>query len=889
MAAIIRASYAISFNLLNSDGYSVLGIFDKQKGQTSTLEIINSSRRNLRLKNLNATAASADKHHFELKFRPGTLNAETLDQITADAGAAKWVISKAPTPDGCISFYLLSTNPGLLESGNVTTLKLNKLNADSRGGARGTKVELKWKAGSLEYVADATAPQEDLVAGHRVKHMDIVSQRGEQHIPLHVGFVGTNQVLNNGTANALTLRITNVLKAGEASISLVPPKQEDQSTEFVFSFENSNKEWTLGTVTAITMESKAPGKEFKVTPDPQASPPVWTLIPEKLITLAPGDSVDIKINNVRTTSQPGPATLTLHYKNIPGYWDGDFVCVIEKSPLVYASTGVGIGVTEPKAQLDVKGQVRSERLSAFVPDKTGKGSVTPSDGLHVVGDTLLGALPSQIKCVDDDHRLIFDNDYLELKERKNIVFSPGSNVSDATKKTPHHVMLANGNVGIGVENPEKHLHVAGAGDQEIMIQSTDADGGLKWTLQSSAQESGGRFEIINRSAMRNCLTILKDGKVGIGTVDPKAKLEINGDLRVENVEMGDVKMGSAQLPKDKEIFFADNGQIRSADNAHRILFRREENKLELREWGDIVFSPGSQSPHEGKQTAKVVMFADGTVSMGMGGNPVIETRSKPRAILDVNGYVVTNIEKGYHYLNYDKSGLDHNFKTEGYGIFATARIAASEFNAVSDARIKNIQGRSDGATDLSTLLGIEVVDYTYRDVIGKGSGAYKKLIGQQVERVFPQAVSKGRDVAPDIYQPAPIHDGWVSLATDLKKGERVKLITDNCEGLYEVVEVTDDKFRVDFKQDDEKVFVFGREVDDFRTVDYDAISMLNVSATQQIKKEMDQELKALRLENAELRAANDALARRLQLLESKMEAVMGVMSAANGSNGNGRH
>src|SRR6185369_6110066 len=133
----------------------------------------------------------------------------------------KWVISKAPTPDGCISFYLLSTNPGLLESGNVTTLKLNKLNADSRGGARGTKVDLKWKAGSLEYVADATAPQEDLVAGHRVKHMDIVSQRGEQHIPLHVGFVGTNQVLNNGTANALTLRITNMLKAGEGSISLV--------------------------------------------------------------------------------------------------------------------------------------------------------------------------------------------------------------------------------------------------------------------------------------------------------------------------------------------------------------------------------------------------------------------------------------------------------------------------------------------------------------------------------------------------------------------------------------------------------------------------------------------------------------------------------------------
>jgi len=78
-------------------------------------------------------------------------------------------------------------------------------------------------------------------------------------------------------------------------------------------------------------------------------------------------------------------------------------------------------------------------------------------------------------------------------------------------------------------------------------------------------------------------------------------------------------------------------------------------------------------------------------------------------------------------------------------------------------------------------------------------------------------------------------------------------------------------------------------VDDFLTVDYDAISMLNVSATQQIKKELDHELKALRVENAELRAENHALARRLQLLESKVEAALGVKVATNGSNGNGRH
>lgn len=61
-----------------------------------------------------------------------------------------------------------------------------------------------------------------------------------------------------------------------------------------------------------------------------------------------------------------------------------------------------------------------------------------------------------------------------------------------------------------------------------------------------------------------------------------------------------------------ELYFADNGQIKSKDDNHRILFRRTENKMELREYGDIVFSPGSTA---GAETAKVTMKSDGTVNI----------------------------------------------------------------------------------------------------------------------------------------------------------------------------------------------------------------------------------------------------------------------------------
>jgi hypothetical protein len=215
---------------------------------------------------------------------------------------------------------------------------------------------------------------------------------------------------------------------------------------------------------------------------------------------------------------------------------------------------------------------------------------------------------------------------------------------------------------------------------------------------------------------------------------------------------------------------------------------------------------------------------------------------------------------------FDTGAADPNMTINADGtIWAKNNIVALAFNVSSDARIKDIQGRSDGAADLQTLLGIEVTDYRHKDAIGADKAPHKKLVAQQVEKIFPQAVGKYTGVVPDIYRQASCAGGWVDLETDLKKGERVRLISGNSGGVYEVLEATQDTFRVDFTADGGEVFVFGREVDDFRTIDYDAVAMLNVSATQQLKKENDEEISSLRAEIAEMKAA-------LQSMESKMGA-----------------
>ena len=126
-----------------------------------------------------------------------------------------------------------------------------------------------------------------------------------------------------------------------------------------------------------------------------------------------------------------------------------------------------------------------------------------------------------------------------------------------------------------------------------------------------------------------------------------------------------------------------------------------------------------------------------------------------------------------------------------------------------------------------------------KDKVVYGNQIAKKVIAQQLKSVYPQAVSLQTSVIPNIYKAAEIKEGYVALQTDLKKGDKVKLIFEDDEQtneeLVKVLSTDKNGFTVDNKKEG-KVFVYGKEVDDFHVVDYDAVSMLNVSATQELYK-----------------------------------------------------
>jgi hypothetical protein len=232
----------------------------------------------------------------------------------------------------------------------------------------------------------------------------------------------------------------------------------------------------------------------------------------------------------------------------------------------------------------------------------------------------------------------------------------------------------------------------------------------------------------------------------------------------------------------------------------------------------------------------------------------------------------------FAYLDSDGPGINRDNKTFGVSIKAEGCVVALAFDAVSDARLKTIIGPSDRAADLALLQQLRITDYTMRDRVQFGDQTFKKIIGQELEEVFPQAVHQHTGFLPDIYANASQVQRQgeallLTLPTGLPQaapaGQRLKLISPTGEvlaTLAEAAEAGSQQLLVtgagNLADATEPVFVFGLEHSDVRTVDYEAVAMLNVSATQALAQQV-QELQ-------EMKQGLPELLRRLESQDAKV-------------------
>jgi len=182
-----------------------------------------------------------------------------------------------------------------------------------------------------------------------------------------------------------------------------------------------------------------------------------------------------------------------------------------------------------------------------------------------------------------------------------------------------------------------------------------------------------------------------------------------------------------------------------------------------------------------------------------------------------------------------------------FSIRAGGRITAPEFDANSDARIKKIVGRSNTSEDLVKILALKVTDYHYVDQVKNGSSQKKGFIAQEVETLIPEAITITSDFIPDIFsepESVVIDEKTKSIRIKMPKShglqdsDIVRFITvDGQKDILVSSVVSDNEFIVtSWAGHDDKIFVYGKKVDDFRSVDYDRVFTTGIGAIQELYK-----------------------------------------------------
>ena len=492
---------------------------------------------------------------------------------------------------------------------------------------------------------------------------------------------------------------------------------------------------------------------------------------------------------------------------------------------------VGINTTTPGQQLEVNGnelldgtlsfsQSLGDRLLLFPDPQGGYGFGIQGNLLQIHTDTT-GA---------------------------DIAFGSGASSSFTEKMR----IKGNGNVGINTITPGQPLEVNGNAqvDQDIYNQGTlhvDANGQCSMNPINNANAAitygisfgaTGTGEGIfsgrpNGSYNQGGLTfetrflprmaILNNGNVGIGTNTPSQLLEVNGNAQMDgNAQVGGT-LSANQLNTAGHVVAAGGPMFIEAS-------------------GDIYFRHDTTAGNTNTGVDTFHISSNGNVGIGT---------TSPNFPLDIES--VGSGSKSYagaYQFNQNGYNPYNNITIQGstVGLYVANRIVCGEVDAVSDARVKEIVDRSESARALADVRKLTVTDYRKIDRVQFGGRLERGVIAQEVEKVLPGAVSQNTNFVPNVYALAKTVACTnqtlvitVPKPHELTVGNTVRLLSDAGQTDVQVTSVdSPTTFAVAAPAKVPAwVFVFGKQVGDFRSVNYDYLFTTGLGAIQELAKRAD--------------------------------------------------
>ena len=308
------------------------------------------------------------------------------------------------------------------------------------------------------------------------------------------------------------------------------------------------------------------------------------------------------------------------------------------------------------------------------------------------------------------------------------------------------------------------------------------------------------------------MRILGNGNVGIGTTNPTAKLEVNGDI------------------------IATNTRLHYSSHSSYAGFSHKNNT--------------------GTGNYCLIHDATGSTFLNSSSGKHIRFRNN-----NVDSMILT-----------DTGRLGIGTTNPSQKLHVVGNICATGNITESDRRIKtNITPINDG-TALNKINQLESYEYNYIDPERKKSQKTIGFIAQEVKEVIPNAVTILEDIIPDEMRVLidPQWDNLVLTIPDLDMSPenltgKCKFYVSNdpsgndeiCKEIECVRDASGNKtnqFR--FEQEYVNVFFYGKEVNDFHALDKNQIFALHHSAIQELSRKNDiktTQIAELQAENAELK------------------------------------
>ena len=371
-------------------------------------------------------------------------------------------------------------------------------------------------------------------------------------------------------------------------------------------------------------------------------------------------------------------------------------------------------------------------------------------------------------------------------------------------------------------------------------------------------------------------TMVSNGRVGIGTTSPVAPLSICGtssnfnESTVKGIHMGLIsghEQAAIEMNGKNHAFIdfkLENGGSGNNDRQARIDYND----------GKLGFETGA--------TDRMTIDANGNIGIGT------TSPSVPLHVYGSSNSDLTGVS--YTYIRGDEHGTSSGGATNATGAIIEKRLWVKDYVIVSsDERIKNniIEIKDD--LSLKKLRDIQCYSYNYIDNIGRGDDKQIGFLAQQVGSYLPEAVTTQRGFIPNVMKMLE-HISWTVQTNpdspnkfimsnhELNNVSGVKYkfyvrndLSDN-EVEIEVVGNENNMFVFDKKW--KYVFCYGKEVEDFHTLDKAKLFAINFSATQEIDKiqqEEKEKVQSLEIKLEETEA-------KLKETESQFESVKQEMS-----------